>query len=59
MDDFIVKIYRQEDRKTLIGLVEDIGEGVKKKFHSGDELLSILQKTNGETQVDRKEEKEK
>jgi hypothetical protein len=58
MDDFIVKIYRHEDRKTLIGLVEDMHDGIKKKFHSNDELLKILQKSNEGMPVDRKGGKE-
>jgi len=58
MSEFIVNIYRQADRKTLTGLVEDMRQGVKKKFHSSDELLNFLQKPDVETQVDRKGEKE-
>ncbi len=58
MSEFIVNIYRQADRKTLTGLVEDMRQGVKKKFHSSDELLNFLQKPDGQTQVDRKGEKE-
>ncbi len=48
VDDFIVKIYRRENKEKLVGLVEDIKGGVQKKFHTSDELLKILQKLNGE-----------
>ena len=44
MDSYIIRMYRRdaENPENLVGLVETVGEGEKRSFHSVSELVAIL-----------------
>lgn len=44
MDSYIVRMYRRDadDPENLVGLVETVGEDVKRPFHTVRELVAIL-----------------
>ncbi|MEW6715428.1 MAG: hypothetical protein AB1306_10110 [Nitrospirota bacterium] len=44
MDDFIVRVYRRDENNVLVGIVEDIREGLDLPFHNIEELWTILQR---------------
>jgi hypothetical protein len=48
MDSYIVRMYRRDadNPENLVGLVETVGEDVKRPFHSVGELVAILSESN-------------
>jgi len=48
MDSYIVRMYRRDadNPESLVGLVETVGEEVKRPFHSVGELVAILSESH-------------
>lgn len=53
MDSYIVRMYRRdaENPENLIGLVETVGEEVKRPFHNASELVAILSESHSHKQT--------
>jgi hypothetical protein len=44
MDSYIIRIYRRDVDKpeTMLGVLETVGDGAQRSFHSHDELWNLL-----------------
>ncbi|HSB04513.1 MAG TPA: hypothetical protein VLK23_04905 [Thermodesulfobacteriota bacterium] len=51
MESYLVRVYRkvENDPNILVGVVREIGTEEKKAFHTFDELRSILNSKNGDS----------
>ena len=53
MQTYILRVYRtQPEDMSVAGIVEDIESGQKKYFHGFTDLLTLLEKSIGEGQLE-------
>ncbi len=52
MENYIIRIYRRDNEQSIIaGIVEIVSTQEEKPFHTYEELLTILNKAEPETNI--------